>query len=314
MHPSVLVATWNDGVFVCCGDETPSHELAQQGVAGLAPDGRGGALAIVAGHTLRQRSSEGEWNIIATSHADLACCVAVAGDIYLGTNHARVLRLDANGQLEPLLGFDAMPGRKSWVAGTVVVDGRVLGPPLGVRTIEATPDGSVLFANVHVGGVPRSTDGGETWHPTVDVDADVHEVRAHPERSDLVVAASAMGLQISRDAGLSFESESEGMHEPYCSAVAFAGDDILVAASKGHFAPDGALYRRAIDGDGPVVRVEGGLPRWLNGIAETRCIAVHGERVAVADRGGNLYLSADHGKTWSGGARGLPTPSGVLIL
>lgn len=314
MRPSVLVATWNDGVFVCSGDEKPGQELAQQAVAGLAPDGRGGALAIAGGHTLCRRSSEGEWSTVATSHADLACCVAVGDDIYLGTNDARVIRLHANGHLEPLPGFDAMAGRQSWVAGTFVVDGRVLGPPLGVRTIEATPDGSVLFANVHVGGVPRSTDGGQTWHPTIDVDADVHEVRAHPERSDLVVAASAMGLQFSRDAGLSFECESEGMHDPYCSAVAFAGDDILVAASKGHFAPDGALYRRAIDAAGPVVPVEAGLPRWLNGIVETRCIAVHREWVALADRGGNLYLSSDHGKTWSGGAQDLPTPSGVLIL
>ena len=62
-------------------------------------------------------------------------------------------------------------------------------------------DGSVLLANVHVGGIPRSTDGGVTWQPTIDVDSDVHEVRAHPHRSGVVMAAAAIGLCASRDGG-----------------------------------------------------------------------------------------------------------------
>jgi hypothetical protein len=33
-----------------------------------------------------------------------------------------------------------------------------------------------LYANVHVGGILRTADGGETWTPTIDIDADVHHV------------------------------------------------------------------------------------------------------------------------------------------
>lgn len=108
-------------------------------------------------------------------------------------------------------------------------------------------------------------------------------------------------------------TERDGLHAFYCSAVAFAGDDILVAASADHFARQGAIYRRPTDREGPMVPVGGGLPRWLDGIADTGNIAARGSAVAVADRGGNLFLSEDAGRTWSRGAQGLPPPSSVFI-
>jgi hypothetical protein len=48
----VLVATWRDGLFVAAG-ETLEQELCTQSVRALAPDGGGGALAIVNGRSLR---------------------------------------------------------------------------------------------------------------------------------------------------------------------------------------------------------------------------------------------------------------------
>jgi photosystem II stability/assembly factor-like uncharacterized protein len=64
----------------------------------------------------------------------------------------------------------------------------------------------------------------------------------------------------------------------------------------------------------PLLMVAGGLPAWLDGIADTGCIATNGSAVAVADKGGNLYVSADTGRTWSRQADGIPTPIGVLIV
>ena len=309
----MLVATWSDGLLVLGGD-TSTHELAQQSVRALAPDGHGGALAIVDGRSLRRRTPDGVWSTIATTESDLACCVAVAGVIYVGTDDARVLRIDADGALAPLRGFDATAGRDTWYAGSAIINGQRVGPPLGIRSITATPDGAVLLANVHVGGVPRSTDGGVTWQPTIDVVSDVHEVRAHPDRPGVVMAAAAIGLCTSRDGGLTWNVEQEGLHASYCSAVAFAGDDVLVSASLDHFAAQGAIYRRPVDGHGPLVAVAGGLPRWIDGIADTGCIAASGAAVAIADRNGNLYVSDDTGRSWSRRASDLPLPSGVLIL
>jgi hypothetical protein len=127
------------------------------------------------------------------------------------------------------------------------------------------------------------------------------------------MAAAAIGLCTSRDGGLTWDVEQEGLHASYCSAVAFAGDDVLVSASSDHFAAQSAIYRRPVDGHGPLLAIAGGLPKWIDGIADTGCIATHGSAVAIADRTGNLFLSGDNGYSWSRRVDGLPLPSSVLI-
>jgi hypothetical protein len=308
---TVLVASWSDGVFVCEPDAR-SHELAGEAVRGLAPDGRGGALAVVGKHSLQRRSAEGTWTTLATSQADLSCCQATPNGIFVGTDDARLLRL-VDGRLEPLAGFDAVDGRETWYAGTAVIDGRVVGPPLGVRSMAASADGAQLFVNVHVGGIPRSADGGTSWQPTIDVATDVHEVRVHPHRPEIVAAAAAEGLCTSRDGGSSWQVETQGLHGKYCSAVAFVGEDILVAASEEHFSRKGAIYRRPIDQPHALVRVAG-LPGWLHGIADTHCVVAKDDLVAIVDRQSTLYLSENAGADWSVRARDLATASSALIL
>jgi len=311
--PTILVATWGDGLFAATGDGR-AQEIANQSVRGLAPDGRGGALAIVGRHSLRRRTPGGEWTTVATSEFELSCCMAVRDAIYVGTDDARMLRLSDRGAVfEPIDGFDNVAGRDGWLAGSAIVNGQRLGPPLGIRSVAANSNGSILFANVHVGGIPRSMDGGRTWRPTIDINSDVHEVRAHPANPDIVVAAAAVGFCVSRDSGATWIIEREGLHASYCSAVAFSGDDILVSASTDHFAAQGRVYRRPVKPDGFLVAVEGGMPEWTEGIVDTGCIAANGSSLAVADRAGNLYGSDDFGRAWSYRFAGLPTPSGVLI-
>jgi photosystem II stability/assembly factor-like uncharacterized protein len=195
-----------------------------------------------------------------------------------------------------------------------MMNGQLLGPPLGIRSMTATTGGAILLANVHVGGIPRSTDLGATWQPTIEIDSDVHEVHAHPTRPELVVAAAAAGLCISRDGGATWTIEQEGLHATYCSAVAFAGDDILVAASSDHFAAQGAVYRRPIDGAHSLALLDGGFPRWTKGIVDTGCIAALGSSVAVADKAGSLYISTDAGRMWSHRASDLPGVGSVLVV
>lgn len=238
------------------------------------------------------------------------------GDVtYIGTDdHAHVLRVSANGKIGQLSGFDDVPGRDTWYAGSALMNGQIVGPPLGIRSITATSDGAVLLANVPVGGIPRSIDGGLTWQPTIDVGSDVHEVRAHPRHPEVVIAAAANGLCMSRDGGATWTVERAGLHASYCAAVAFSGDDLLVSASADHFATQTAVYRRAIDGHGPLVPIGAGLPRWIDGIVDTSCIATRGTALAMTDKAGNVYVSADAGRSWSRRANGLPTASSILIV
>ena len=125
---------------------------------------------------------------------------------------------------------------------------------------------------------------------------------------------AAIGLCTSRDGGATWDVEQDGLHASYCSAIAFVGEDVLVSASEHHFAARGAIYRRRVDDGGPLVAIAGGLPEWIDGIADTGCIATHGSTAALADRKGNLYVSTDAGRSWSRRAEGLSAPSGVLIV
>ena len=310
--PTILVATWRNGLFARAG-EAFHEECSGQSVRGLARAGNGDALAIVGGKSLCRRAADGEWQTLASGELELSCCAGVGADIYVGAlDTAQVMRVGDDGSFERLRSFDHVPGRERWYAGTALVDGHVVGPPLGIRSMAASCDGRTLFANVHVGGIPKSTDGGATWHPTIDVDSDVHQVCTHPTRPEIVIAATAIGLGISRDGGETWAIERNGLHATYCSAVAFVGDDILVAASADHFAPQGALYRRPLDGGGPL-RPVAGLPRWLEGISDTGNISAFGATLAVADQAGNLYLSADAGHSWSRQLGVFPTPSSVLV-
>jgi hypothetical protein len=310
--PSILVATWGDGLFSVTGT-TVHQELADRSVRSLAADGYGRVLAIVGRHSLYRRSSDGVWTELAKSEFDLSCCVPIGNVVFVGTDDARILRVDADGTQQCLTGFDAVAGRDTWYAGAAIIDGKLMGPPLGIRSMAATRDGAVLLANVHVGGVPRSTDSGLTWRPTIDIDNDVHQVCAHPVRPDIVIAAAATGLCISRDAGATWTTERQGLHAHYCSAVAFGRNDIFVAASSDHFATQGAVYRRPIDSDGPLQPLGGGMPTWIDGIADTDCIATRDSMVAVIDGSGRLYVSHDDGASWSHSFDRLTGPSALHI-
>jgi len=309
---TLLAASWSDGLFVGHG-EVWRQELAVQSLRSLAPDGRGGALVIVGGRSLRRRSGDGVWTTLATSDAELSCCMTVGDAIYVGTDEARILRLGAHATLSRVTAFEDVAGRETWYAGTAIINDEVVGPPLGVRSLSATCDGGALFANIHVGGIPRSLDHGATWAPTIDVDADVHEVCAHPTLPHLVVAAAAVGLCVSKDSGATWTVQRDGLHAPHCSAVAFAGNDILISASEDPFSARGALYRRPIEGRGPLQAIGGGLPEWTDGRVDTGCLAAHGSVVAAADAGGRLYVSEDTGRTWSCLRDRIPSPSGILL-
>jgi len=309
---AIFVGTWDSGVFSVTGT-TVRQELAGQSVRGFVDDGRGAVLAIVGGRSLARRESDGKWTTIVHSRFDLYCCTAIGGSIYVGTDDARVLRVGAEGEVELLTGFDVVEGREGWYAGTAIVDGKVVGPPLGVRSLAATCDGGALLANVHVGGIPRSTDGGASWHPTIDIECDVHQVCAHPTRPNLAIAAAAVGLCVSRDGGATWSVEERGLHAKHCSAVAFGRNDVFVSASTDPFAPQGAVYRRPIDGDAPLQTLGGGMPRWTEGKVDTDCISSRDSTVAAIDMSGSLYVSGDDGVTWSCVVDGLPSPSGLHV-
>jgi hypothetical protein len=290
-----------DGLFAL--DDTPEQQLEGHSVTALT-DG----WAILDGETVVYET-DGGWRQTLTVRTPERS-LGVHGALLPRFDEAIVgwgsslTRVFTKKRFEPIPGFEAVPGRDEWHA----VGSR---KPY-VRSLTATTDG-VLLANVHVGGIPRSTDGGTTWHPTIDVDADVHQVRAHPERPELVLAAAAVGLCRSDDAGETWSVLTGGLHASYCRAVATAGDMMFVSASTGPFTEEAAVYRRAIDGEGPLERCTDGLPDWQRHNVDTACLATDGTRVVFGGADGVVYGSEDAGSTWQVLADGLPSVSAVTI-
>ena len=295
--PTILASTWNNGVFSLDNDGL-SHELAKRPVRGLSHDQSGGFYAAVDKRYLFHRTPSGDWTRLAASDTSLSVTFAIDGKVYAGTDDARVLRLNEQGKFERIDTFDSIEGRETWFAGTAIIDGKEVGPPLGIRSMSGAPNGR-LFANVHVGGIPKSDDGGATWTPSIDAELDAHEVRVSPYDNNIIAAATAVGLCMSWDAGNSWSVQTEGLHAPYCSAVAITADHIFVAASESHFSQDGAIYRRSTTpSKSRLEKLDAGLPNELGGIVDTACIATNGDHMALIYTNGAVYTSIDSGHNW----------------
>jgi hypothetical protein len=300
---AVLVAT-ADGYHIL--SSSGEHRTALEGhrVEALSPGPQGTWIAVVDEHEIWQHGADGTWSALASTDHQLASLVTVSGVVFAGTTGPHLLKLDRDGVLASLPGFESAPGRDEWYP---------VGSPLKVRSLTATADGALL-ANIHVGGIARSGDGGASWQPTIEVDADVHEVRAHPTNSGVVMAAAAVGLCVSRDGGRNWEVIVDGLHATYARAVAFDGDDVFVSVSDGPFAQQSAIYRRrAGDGSPGLERVGDGLPEWLTGNVDTRCIGAGSGKVALADGSGDVWLRAgDAG--WNRAVSGLPDVTAVVVV
>jgi hypothetical protein len=306
---AVLVATV-DGYHVLTSSGEHHVALAGHHVAALTPGPAGTWIAIVDQHEIWQHGDDGEWRVLAASELELVCLVSIGDVVFAGTVGPHMLRLDEAGTLSPLAGFETVPGRDEW---------HQVGSSLQVRSLTATADGAALLANVHVGGIARSEDAGRSWQPTLAVDDDVHEVKAHPTHREVVVAAAAVGLCVSRDAGRHWELVVDGLHATYARAVAFDGDLVLVSVSDGPFAKRAAIYRGRFDGEAQpgrsrLERVADGLPEWLDGNIDTRCLAARAGRGALADGSGSVWVLGSGTDGWSLAATGLPHVNAVALV
>ena len=280
-------------------------ELAGRRFSALSSESQGTCIAVIDGHEIWRRELNADWTKVATVEMSLQSVASSNGMIFAGgMDEAAMVRVAPNGEAERLAGFDRCAGREEWFAG---------GPPLGVRSLAATSDGATIIAAVHVGGLPYSTDGGQTWTPTAPVGFDVHEVRAHPTLPKIVVAASAVGLCVSNDGGRTWEVVSEGLETTYSLGAAVLPDEALFTVSNGPFPRQSQIWRWRI-GSKCVEQVRDGLPEWLDGKVDTAQMAAGDGRVALADGGGSLWVSHSGSVGWKRVARDVAYPAGIVVL
>jgi photosystem II stability/assembly factor-like uncharacterized protein len=169
-------------------------------------------------------------------------------------------------------------------------------------------DPSLVVVGIELGGVVRSTDGGETWQDQrPGAQADCHTLAAHPRSPDLLYEAAGGGFAQSRNFGDSWESADAGMDLRYVWGLAVDVEDpslVYASAAPGPFQAHGsgfsgaAIYRRVADeGWKPVLEDLAAFPYALcpdPGVPGT-LYAGFGD--------GKILRSQDAGKSWDEVAR-----------
>jgi hypothetical protein len=294
---SILVGT-DDGLHQLDESKGPvGVHLAGHAVQSVAPEGPSW-WALTDGEDVWRSTDPGAWEQAATSSGQRLNCLCVTGaGLLVGAEEATLLRLEDE-KLQAVDGFERVAGRDRWYTPW--------GGPPDVRSISEEP-GLAVHVNVHVGGVVRSTDGGTTFHPTIDIDTDVHQVISPLGRPGLVVAATgAKGVAVSSDGGDTWEFFTEGLHASYSRAVAVGATNLFASASTGPRGGRAAVYRRLLEDGGPFVRCADGLPEWFSANIDTFCLAASNTRAAFGTEEGSVFVSYDEGHSWRVVAEGLP--------
>lgn len=289
----LLVGT-SEGLYELAGQERKYFEGHDVTALAVHDDH---CWALVGGRTVWRSGPGGSWEEVTKVAGDPGTCLALTpSSLVVGSAGAHLLRLEGR-QLIPVESFEQVEGREKWYTPW--------GDPPDSRSISVGPLGAI-YVNVHVGGVVRSTDGGGSWQPTLDIHADVHQVLAHPRHLGLVLVAAAVGLGLSEDGGETWRFETEGLHAHYSRAVAIAGDYILISASTGPGGRRAALYRRRLGRGERFQRCREGLPDWFESNIDTACLAASGGTAALGTDDGRVFVSADAGVTWELVAKGFP--------
>jgi photosystem II stability/assembly factor-like uncharacterized protein len=220
------------------------------------------------------------------------------GALYAGTEPSALFRSDDRGEswreLEALL---ELPSQPTWSF-----------PPRPwtshVRWIAPSPhDADLLLVGIELGGLMRSTDGGENWHDHAPgAQPDVHSLAWDPRVPGRAYKAGGGGAAWSDDAGVTWHGADEGRDRHYTWSVAVDPADPelwYVSASTGPFAahgrgdPRARIYRRS---DGGWKPLGGGLPEPLP--AMPYALVATGERLFAGMADGELWQTEDRGDRW----------------
>jgi hypothetical protein len=217
---------------------------------------------------------------------------ASGGNLVVGLQGAHLLTVSPDGTIGELSSFDGVEGRDAWM--------NPAGPTPDLRSLAVSSSG-VWFASVHVGGVWRSKDQGQSWQNVIPAEADVHEVVTGD--TGRVAVAAGVGFGWSSDGGDTWQWTTDGLHSAYSRAVALDADTAFVTASTGPETTDGRLYRCHL-GD-RLEACSGGLPETFPFNLDTGSVAASGGHVALGTRNGQVFRSSDGGSTWQLAAEGL---------
>ncbi|MCA9403220.1 MAG: exo-alpha-sialidase [Candidatus Omnitrophica bacterium] len=207
-----------------------------------------------------------------------------------------------------------------------------------LHTILVSPDDpQKIYIAISAAGAFRSDDGGASWKPInkglkseyiPDPDAEVghcvHRIAMHPSRSDILFMQKHWDVMRSDDGGDSWREVSGNLPTDFGFAIdvhAHEPDTIYVIPIKSdseHYPPEGKLrvYRSRKGGEEWEALTKG-LPQehcYVNVLRDAMAVDSHDPcGVYFGTTGGQVYVSADAGDSWTAAARDLPKVLSVEV-
>jgi hypothetical protein len=242
---------------------------------------------------------------------------AEGGVIYAGTMPSAAYRSDDGGRnWRELTAFQDVPGQENWSF-----------PPqptthlIHQLAVPVTEPQTVL-AGIELGGVVKSTDGGESWAQVAGAGDDCHTLVTHPDAPGRYYESDGAGYVESKDYGKTWKVTCEGIPDAvryFYSMAVDPGDpeNIIISASRdqysGHalrpntlafdrnitidFAVWSTLYRK--QGDAEWREVLDGLPDpYGSPLGRLATNPAEGGVFYYWTVDGELYRSADGGDHW----------------
>ena len=295
-----------EGILARSGEAHPDVPFHKAAI--IAGDVHQDKVAVIVDSHDVWTFASGTWHQAVSTDTTLNCVCWTSDDrLLVGTESARLAWVD-DGALTFIESFDAVPERKLWKTPW--------GGPPDARSLAVSTDGTI-YANIHVGWIVRSRDGGKTWQNLREgLEMDVHQVASHPSNPAVVFAATARGFYLSQNHGETFTCQRDGMPYYYQRACAsFVEQDVyLVSTSRGPHGQAGALLYRSEDA-GKSWALVSGLPENISENIDTfQIIIVRGAHALVIVEDTALYETHDWGMTWKEVGRDYPRLFGALVV
>jgi len=255
--------------------------------------------AIVAGHGLFKSGDTGQsWRQILSANAhSLLPDVTKPNRLWVGVEPASIQRTLNGGETWQDLSsaFLALPTALDWSFPDPPYQARVQ----ALAQMPGRPD--TVLAGVEIGGLVRSTDGGDTWTVSDEgLDEEIHALAVHPDKGHFWLAATGDGIYRSQDGGQTWHPASAGLSHLYAISAIILPSGVCLATATG--TPPGnwvenatsALYR-STDQAGHWQALDLGSSIYISALAASTA----GKRnVYLGTQSGEVYLSRDQGEVW----------------
>lgn len=233
-----------------------------------------------------------------------------AGVLYVGSEPAAVFRSDDGGETwDECRGFQEVPEADQWN-----FHGNRLSHVRELRTAPGDPH--TMFAGIEVGGVVKSTDGGESWSQLHGLHDDIHFVNINQADPNRIYVATAEAPYRSDDGGAHWKLINDGLERRYTLHISSAPQDsdlvlVTVSSNAGRSNPQ---FYRSTDGGTNWQLIEG-LGNDVDMVVAIDWDPVIENRVYAGTDGGKIYSSDDGGNQWEPVQVRLPTIAiGAMIV